>query len=367
MSLIQEHSKVRICWDACILFLVVISILIVPFQIGFHHQFNSFDLAVIYAVDLFFIADIILNFFTSYRYQGIEIRDAKRTAQHYLKTLFPVDLAANLPIDLLFLAEPENQALMVPIVLLLRLPRLLRIVKLMVIFRRWEGHGWINPGIIRIVKFIITIGLIIHGLCCLWFLSAAAAGFPDQCWVVREGIKASSLPTQYLRSLYWTITTMTTVGYGDITPVLNSEYILSIIVMLVGASIYAFMIGTIASLFSNLDAEKSSLFTKIESLTRYLKARKIPNDTVQALRNYYEYQWENHKGGNEDVLFNDLPDQFRLRILRHLIGKSLNRVPLFQLCTPALRDELLKDLTSDTYPPGITIAREGEIGRDLFF
>ena len=43
---------------------------------------------------------------------------------------------------------------------------------------------------------------------------------------------------------------MTTVGYGDITPHLNYEYVFTIIVMIIGAFMYAFIIGNIASLIS---------------------------------------------------------------------------------------------------------------------
>jgi hypothetical protein len=68
---------------------------------------------------------------------------------------------------------------------------------------------------------------------------------------------------------------MTTVGYGDITPVLDVEYMLAIVVMLIGASMFAFIVGNIASLLSNLDSAKSSFFKKIESVSQYLKSRSV--------------------------------------------------------------------------------------------
>ncbi len=319
MRIIKEHSALRIIWDTCLLVLILASILIVPFQLVFLQSIDVMALLVIYIIDLF------------------------------------------------FLANPDFNVYNLPLVLAFRLPRLLRIIRMYLIFRRWEVFSRINPGILRIIKFVITIMMIIHLLSCVWFLSSVLEGFPDQCWVVRGGIHQAPIFTQYLRSLYWTITTMTTVGYGDITPVLDVEYILAIIVMLMGASIYAFMIGNIASLVSRLDSGKANLFNKIESMTQYLRARKIPNETIKTVRNYYEYQWEKHKGIHEDTLFGDLPDQFRLRILRGLIAESLVRVPLFKFCSPPLRDELLKALRSHTYPPGIFIAREGEVGKEFFF
>ncbi|MDM8538809.1 ion transporter, partial [Desulfobacterales bacterium HSG17] len=322
---------------------------------------------MIYIIDLFFFMDIVLNFFTTFRYQGIEIKEKKETAKHYLKTMFTVDIIANIPIELIFILDPIRNIYHLPLVLLLRLPRLLRIARMILIFRRWGILTWINPGILRISKLILTVLILNHWLACIWFLTASTAGFPENCWAVREAIHLSTAPTQYLRSLYWTITTMTTVGYGDITPVLDIEYLLAILVMMMGASMYAFIIGNIASLFSNLDSTKSNFFNKIESVTQYLKSRQVPHDLILQLRRYYEYQWDIHKGGKENELLDDLPVQFRLKILRHLIRELIEQVPLFKYCSPALRNELLTALKPQTYAPGIYIAREGETGKELFF
>ena len=54
-------------------------------------------------IDLFFLIDILLNFFTSYRHQGIEVTEKHLTVRHYLKTVFVVDLVANFPLVILLL------------------------------------------------------------------------------------------------------------------------------------------------------------------------------------------------------------------------------------------------------------------------
>ena len=45
--------------------------------------------------------------------------------------------------------------------------------------------------------------------------------------------------------LYWTMTTMTTIGYGDVTPKSWQESLITIFVELVGASVFGYMIGNI--------------------------------------------------------------------------------------------------------------------------
>jgi voltage-gated potassium channel len=137
--------------------------------------------------------------------------------------------------------------------------------------------------------------------------------------------------------------------------------------MLIGASTYAFIIGNIASLFSNLDSARAGFFSKIDAVNQYLRSRHVPHNLKEQVRNYYEYLWAHHRGVKEDALFDDLPVQFRLDILRYLTRDLLDSVPLFRYCSPALRNALLMALKPQTFAPDVYIARQGELGKEIFF
>lgn len=83
MKTIRENSKFRIVWDLFILILIISSCILIPFQISFQNVVYRLGTVIIYLVDLFFLIDIFLNFFTSYRSRGTEITDRKKTATHY--------------------------------------------------------------------------------------------------------------------------------------------------------------------------------------------------------------------------------------------------------------------------------------------
>ena len=57
----------------------------------------------------------------------------------------------------------------------------------------------------------------------------------------------------YLTSMYYTITTMTAVGYGDINGGSALERAVSIIIMLVGVIAFSFATGSLTSILSNYD------------------------------------------------------------------------------------------------------------------
>jgi Ion transport protein/Cyclic nucleotide-binding domain len=350
-----------------ILALVLVSCILVPYQLAFIHSTPAVHNGLMFAVSLIFLVDIGLNFITSYRMAGSEVLDPKAIRHNYLRSHFAVDLIANLPLGMVLWLAGDPQWGPFSAVLWVRLLTLLRLSRFFVILRRWESLSWTHPGYLRVLKYMGVILVITHCIACLWFALAYVDGFPAGSWVIAASIEHAEPVTQYVRSLYWTITTMTTVGYGDISPGRTAEYLVAIVVMLMGASLYAFIIGGVASLLSNLHAAKNGHWEHMESVEQYLRARRIPVHLTNRVHNYYEYLWERHKGLNEQSLLRDLPESLRLDIMLHLARDVLDKVPLFQHSSPALRDALLMALTPATYAPGNAIVREGDIGKSIVF
>lgn len=365
--MIGELSRFRVTWDALIIVLVFMTCTAIPYQFAFKQEFTPGLISIWAVIDVVFIVDILLNFFTTHRSQGFEVKDGRSTVRHYLKGRFTIDLIANFPFGLILWAAGDPLVYGISSVLAIRLLHLLRVNRMFLILDRWEALHWVNPGYIKVVKFGGFIGLVTHWIASLWFMIARMDGFPADSWVVKAGIESAGPVAQYVRSLYWTITTMTTVGYGDITPARTTEYLVAVLVMLMGASLYAFLIGTVASLLSNLNAPRSQHRERIQAVTRYLHGRGVPPELNSRVRNYYEYLWERYQGTREGALLDDLPPPLRLDIMGHLAGNILDTVPLFKYSPPSLRDQLLMSLVLQTYPPDCLVVKEGSVGNEMYF
>jgi len=80
----------------------------------------------------------------------------------------------------------------------------------------------------------------------------------------------------YLTSFYFIITTMSTVGYGDISGQNNLERTVSIVLMLVGVISFSFATGSLSSIMSNYDAANAKLTERLAILDRVYQEHYLP-------------------------------------------------------------------------------------------
>jgi len=153
---------------------------------------------------------------------------------HYARSFFGlVDLVSILPsyLDLIFPGANVALALRV-----LRLFRVFRVLKLLRYLR--DGHILLKAMMLssrKVFMFFFSVSLIIMVLSVVMFVvEGPNNGF-------------TSIP----KSMYWTVVTITTVGYGDITPQTPLGQGIASLTMLIGYSIIAIPTGILTAEISH--------------------------------------------------------------------------------------------------------------------
>ena len=129
----------------------------------------------------------------------------------------------------------------------------------------------------RIVIFILVCILAIHTVACIWIFIHHDRTFAAEqsqeteeltTWVTVAGYEGLDDFQLYTAAIYFTVTTFTTVGYGDLSAKNHYERILSCGTMIVGVIAFSYATGAASSLISNDDARKALYQKKMHTLNK---------------------------------------------------------------------------------------------------
>ncbi|CAN0568304.1 unnamed protein product, partial [Ectocarpus sp. 12 AP-2014] len=94
-------------------------------------------------------------------------------------------------------------------------------------------------------------------------------------WAAAYGVADTTWGHRYLVGVYWAFTTMTTVGYGDITSASDLERCFSIVGMIIGATVFGYIIGNVAAIMENFNVTDAIENGKMNQIKEWLYDRKV--------------------------------------------------------------------------------------------
>lgn len=107
-----------------------------------------------------------------------------------------------------------------------KLVKLMRLVRILKTLKSNKKSGMmkqakealsLGAGFERMMMFIMISFMVCHITACLWVFTATFSDNFKGTWVEAYGAMNKPVSQKYLTSLYFTVTTITTVGYGDIS------------------------------------------------------------------------------------------------------------------------------------------------------
>ena len=93
----------------------------------------------------------------------------------------------------------------------------------------------------------------------------------------------------YVVSIYWAVTTMSTIGYGDIKPTNTAERLFAMFVMFVGAGIFTYGITNVVTAVATSNKAALEFRERLDALNVYMEAMQIPTHLRRRLRTYFQH------------------------------------------------------------------------------
>merc|ERR1719174_1999708 len=244
---------------------------------GAYAGFRTFDRMINYC----FIFDIFLNFRTGYYdHDNTLVMDWRRVSVHYVKGWFWLDLASSLPTS--EIPECVN-CQHVTSLKILRLSKLLKMLRLLrprnVDVSELSAtlddfiQGKFVQLLMRKSKVFVYMLIVCHWMACGMKLADSGG---DYGWLVSYRDVGGNLGLEYTTAIYWAMTTLTTVGYGDIVPLTTVERAYTTCAMVVGGGFYGYVVGAITSVVSNSDLNSSAYYERMDKIHAWLNHHKIP-------------------------------------------------------------------------------------------
>ena len=303
-------------------------------------------------IEILFILDVIISFFRGYYdFEFNLIKQNKKIAINYLSGHFTWDLIEALPIyyySLLKCNLDENlnsfcqEYSMSTNLIIIKLLLSLKLLKIMKIAKKEKNrnskflyelicrNNFKIEKIIDLSALIFYCFLFLHYLVCL-YLFLGKQSYPN--WLSNIKIQNNNFASKYIISFYFIITTMSTVGYGDITCQSSIERIFQIILLTIGIVAYSFIVSKMGNYFKN----ESHSLTKLNKDTNILEEIRIayptmPFELYKKIYHHLLHRFKKEKKLGLNILMNSLPFSIKKQILFTVYQEQIKNFIFFKNC-----------------------------------
>ncbi|XP_012270109.1 potassium voltage-gated channel subfamily H member 2 isoform X2 [Orussus abietinus] len=384
---ILHYSPFKAVWDWVILILVMYTAIFTPYVAAFllsepdyttrkSKKYGDDPIVIIdLIVDVTFIVDILINFRTTFVNSNDEVVSHPwKIAIHYLKGWFVIDLVAAIPFDLLLFGSDTDET--TTLIGLLKTARLLRLVR---VARKIDRYSEYGAAVLLLL--MASFALIAHWMACIWYAIGNAerpslkskVGWLDilandtHQFYTHNNTGGPSIKSRYVTALYFTFSSLTSVGFGNVAPNTDAEKIFTIIVMLIGSLMYASIFGNVSAIIQRLYSGTARYHTQMLRVREFIRFHQIPNPLRQRLEEYFQHAWTYTNGIDMNSVLKGFPECLQADICLHLNRNLLNNCKAFEGASPGCLRALSLKFKTTHAPPSDILVHRGDVLTSLYF
>lgn len=355
-------------WETFLVILVLYTAWISPFEFGFIDRPRMPISFIDNVVNGFFALDIILSFFVAYldRKTYLLVDEPKKIAKKYALSFRMIfDVISIIPSELIQKIFPACRRAY-GVFNMFRLWRLRRVSRL---FSRMEKDRNFNYFWVRCIKLIFVTIFAVHCAGCFYYHIAAHYHDRKATWIgaSMEDFVQFSVWTRYVMSVYWAITTLSTVGYGDLHPVNKYEMLFDIFYMLFNLGLTSYLIGNMTNLVVHGSTRTRKYRDTIQAASSFAQRHQLPLRLQEQMLAHICLKYRTDSEGlQQQEILDSLPKAIRSSISLHLFYGLVDKVYLFRGVSNDLLFQLVSEMKAEFFSPNEDVILQNEAPTDFY-
>ncbi|KDP32353.1 hypothetical protein JCGZ_13278 [Jatropha curcas] len=167
--------------------------------------------------------------------------------------------------------------------------------------------------------------------------------------------------------MYWSITTLTTVGYGDLHPVNTREMVFDIFYMLFNLGLTAYLIGNMTNLVVHGTSRTRRFRDTIQAASSFAQRNQLPIRLQDQMLAHLCLKFRTDSEGlQQQETLDSLPKAIRSSISHYLFYSLLDKVYLFRGVSNDLLFQLVSEMKAEYFPPKEDVILQNEAPTDFY-
>lgn len=136
-----------------------------------------------------------------------------------------------------------------------------------------------------------------------------------------------------IAALYFTMTCMSSVGFGNIAANTDNEKVFSVCMMIISTLLYALIFGHMTTIIQQMTSATVRYHDMINSVREFIKLQEVPKALAERVMDYVVSTWAISKGIDTSKVLNYCPKDMKADICVHLNRKVFNEHACFRLAS----------------------------------